>query len=150
MVLETNNAQAEEEQTVCLGIPACEMLDLEAFTETEESLLSSPTTVLPEPVQPGVVELSVTADIHSQLGPSRDDNLPLPDLLPRPEPRRSSSPSPGEKRDSKDQSSSPSLTRSNSSSDISVISSEASIEVIPASVATPGLLVPAPAMTKTN
>ena len=153
MVLETNNDQAEEEETVCLGIPACEMLDLEAITESaggEAEENSHTTTLLPEPAPPGVVELSVTADIHSQLGTSRDDNLPLPDLLPRPEPRRSSSPSPGEKGDSKDRSSSPTLTRSNSSSDISVISSEASIEVIPASLATPALLVPPPAITKTN
>ena len=141
MVLETNNTNTEEEETVCLGIPACEMLDLEAITETAggemEEKVTTNTTDQPGTV--GVVELSVTADIHS-----REDNLPLPDLLPRPEPRRSSSPQPGEKGDSKERSSSPSLTRSNSSSDISVISSEASIEVIPA------LLVPPPPIIRTN
>ena len=147
MVLETNNTNTEEEETVCLGIPACELLDLEAITETAGGETEEK-TVMAEWDQAGtggVVELSVTADIHSHhLVTSRDDNLPLPDLLPRPEPRRSSSPNPGEKRDSKDRSSSPTLTRSNSSSDISVISSEASIEVIPA------LLVPPPPIIKTN
>ena len=149
MVLEKEDSQqGEEEEELCLGIPACEMLDLEAITEAAGVEREESVTRLEEEPEDGR-EMSVTADIHSQLvTSSQQDNLP--DLLPRPEPRRSSSPAPGEKTGSKERSSSPTLTRSNSSSDISVISSEASIEVIPAREKTPSLLAPVPALTKTS
>merc|ERR1719397_683390 len=144
MVLETEQCRGEEEEEVSLGIPACEMLDLEAITEAAGGERVETVTDLAELEQSESRAMSVTADIHNHLVPGHHDNLP--DLLPRPEPRRSSSP--GETRESKERSSSPTLTRSNSSSDISVISSEASIEVIPPSGN--AHLAPPAALTKTS
>ena len=151
MVLETAGdgqmGGQQEVEEVSLGIPACELLDLAAITaETpidEVSNRSPPYLSQPDldqEVSRTSRVMSVKADIHNHTVNSPDDNLP--DLLPRPEPRRSSSPSynSNQRRFSKDKS----VTKSDSSSDISIISnpSEASIEVI-----TPA---PAPAITKTD
>jgi len=143
----------DDDEGVSLGIPACEMLDLMAIAETANRA-STPRTFSREastewvadsqpeksylgqdlnisPVKSVVTNLSVTADIHNHVVNSLDTNLP--DLLPRPEPRRSSIPSDEEScRIGKEKSCSPGLLRSDSSSDISVLSnpSECSIEVI--------------------
>ena len=97
----------------------------------------------------GGVAVSVKADIHCHTVNSPD--TALPDLLPRPEPRRSSSPAPGdaEPEERKERS----VPRSDSSSDISVLSnpSEASIEVLTSGPASPQhqLLQPPAAETTT-
>ena len=152
MVLEREDTRPEgEEEELCLGIPACEMLDLEAITEAAGAEREESQQKEVEVSEEVGRAMSVTADIQQHLvTSSHRDNLP--DLLPRPEPTRSVSPAMEEKRDSesKEKSFSPNVTRSNSSSDISVISSEASIEVIPSKVKTPTLLAPAEALTKTS
>jgi len=155
MVIESQPdlGQGEEEEGISLGIPACEMLDMTAIEETTNRA-STPMTYSREisvegvsdsqperpylgqeltlsPVKTVMTNLSVTADIHNHVVNSLDTNLP--DLLPRPEPRRSRNPSDEEmSRLSKEKSNSPGLFRSDSSSDISVLSnpSECSIEVI--------------------
>lgn len=157
MVIESQPDQVhgDEEEGVSLGIPACEMLDLTAITETVNRA-STPRTFSREasteimadshaekpylgqdlnisPVRNVLVtNLSVTADIHNHVVNSPD--TALPDLLPRPEPARSRDLSGDEINciNSKEKSSSPGLVRSESSSDISVLSnpSECSIEVI--------------------
>eukprot|EP00092_Neocalanus_flemingeri_P010449 GFUD01011260.1.p1 GENE.GFUD01011260.1~~GFUD01011260.1.p1 ORF type:complete len:1434 (+),score=529.61 GFUD01011260.1:103-4404(+) len=156
MVIESqpDPEQEDEEEGVSLGIPACEMLDLTAIAETANRA-STPRTFSRElsmeavaesqpeksylgqelpisPIKSAVTNLSVTADIHNHVVNSPDANLP--DLLPRPEPKRSrnSSDEEGGTSQGKEKSSSPSLLRSDSSSDISVLSnpSECSIEVI--------------------
>jgi len=155
MVIESqpDPEQVDDDEGVSLGIPACEMLDLTAIAETANRA-STPRTFSREastegvadsqpeksyldqelnisPVKSVVTNLSVTADIHNHVVNSPDTNLP--DLLPRPEPRRSRNSSDEERsRQGKEKSSSPGLLRSDSSSDISVLSnpSECSIEVI--------------------
>merc|ERR1719318_2006856 len=155
MVIESQpeQEQGDDDEGVSLGIPACEMLDLTAIAETANRA-STPRTFSREastegvadsqpeksyldqelnisPVKSVVTNLSVTADIHNHVVNSPDTNLP--DLLPRPEPRRSRNSSDEERsRQGKEKSSSPGLQRSDSSSDISVLSnpSECSIEVI--------------------
>jgi len=154
MVIEyqADQVQGDEDEGVSLGIPACEMLDLTAITETTNRS-STPRTFSREPstetmadshaekpylgqelgISPVksvvVTNLSVTADIHNHVVNSPD--TALPDLLPRPEPARSRDLS-GDESSNKEKSSSPALLRSESSSDISVLSnpSECSIEVL--------------------
>ena len=147
-----DQVQGDEDEGVSLGIPACEMLDLTAITDTA-ARSSTPRTFSREastemmadshpekpylgqelgisPVKSVVVtNLSVTADIHKHVVNSPD--TALPDLLPRPEPARSRDLS-GDENSNKEKSSSPALLRSESSSDISVLSypSECSIEVL--------------------
>jgi len=155
MVIEyqPDHVQGDEDEGVSLGIPACEMLDLTAITETANRS-STPRTFSREastemmadshaekpylgqelgisPVKSVLVtNLSVTADIHNHVVNSPD--TALPDLLPRPEPARSHDLSGDESSSNKEKSSSPGLVRSESSSDISVLSnpSECSIEVL--------------------
>ena len=145
---------AEDEEGVSLGIPACEMLDLAVMTEDTDAAADdtrhtpAERSYLGHVTRPGDQDrdqlqsrLSVTADIHCHTVSS--PHHALPDLCPRPEPSNStsppgSSPAPGSSSppsESRQSSSSPvvkSSSRSDSSSDISVLSnpSEASIEVI--------------------
>ena len=83
-----------------LGIPACEMLDLAAITETPGRVRTSSggatqrSFLTPgphqaedcSPLEPTVVEMSVKADIHCHTSNSPGTNLP--DLLPRLRSRR--------------------------------------------------------------
>ena len=67
-----------------LGIPACEMLDLAAITETPQRSFLTPASHQAEdcsPLDPPVVEMSVKADIHCHTVNS--PGTTLPDLLPR-------------------------------------------------------------------
>ena len=73
-----------------LGIPACEMLDLAAITETPGRVRTSSGGVTERsflkaedcsPLEPPMVEMSVKADIHCHTVNSPGTNLP--DLLPR-------------------------------------------------------------------
>jgi len=154
MIIECQTTDDQnEEEGVSLGIPACEMLDLAAITDTsnrastprmfsKESSADGGVDSQPEqlylgqeinisPVKKVINNFSVTADIHNHIVKSPDTNLP--DLLPRPEPKASRDSSDEEKfQQSKEKSSSPGMHRSESSSDISVLSnpSECSIEVL--------------------
>merc|ERR1719370_2850153 len=112
MVIEyqADQVQGDEDEGVSLGIPACEMLDLTAITETTNRS-STPRTFSREPSTESmaVTNLSVTADIHNHVVNSPD--TALPDLLPRPEPARSRDLS-GDENSNKEKSSSPALVRS--------------------------------------
>lgn len=130
----------EEAEGISLGIPVCEALDLEAIEEPGhqatiiERPAASSSASLQEPVPESSVpersflpstskerknsgrNLSVQADIHNHVVLSAESNLP--DVLPKQALREGSK-----------NSRSPSVQRSESSSDISVIS-DCSIEVL--------------------